>query len=38
MSSYSSLETRSAELTRQLNQKDAELDEQLDENYGGKLR
>jgi uncharacterized phage infection (PIP) family protein YhgE len=31
MSSYSSLEARMAELTRQLKQKDAELDQQLDE-------
>jgi hypothetical protein len=31
MSSYGSLETRLGDLTRQLNQKDAELDQQLDE-------
>jgi ABC-type transporter Mla subunit MlaD len=31
MSSYGSLNTRLAELTRQLNQKDAEYDQQLDE-------
>ena len=31
MSSYSSLDARLAELTRQLNQKDTELDQQLDD-------
>lgn len=31
MSSYTSLDARLAELTRQLHQKDAELDQQLDE-------
>ena len=36
MSSYISLEARMAELIHQLKQKDAELDQELDESYSSR--